>query len=67
MGSFYYRTFARVCLLPYIGGTIIHSLRLIYDFRITEIPVEVDWGGERRRHLLHYLRQHLEELRSFNQ
>ncbi len=43
MSSFYFRTFARVCLLPYIGGTVIHSLRLIYDFRITEIPVEVDW------------------------
>ena len=32
-----------MCLLPYIGGTIIHILRLIYDFPITEIPVAVDW------------------------
>ena len=43
MNSFYFRSFARVCLLPYIGGTIIHILRLIYDFPITEMPVEVDW------------------------
>jgi hypothetical protein len=43
MKSFYFRSFARVCLLPYIGGTIIHILRLIYDFPITEMPVEVDW------------------------
>ena len=43
MSSLYFRTFARVCLLPYIGGTIIHILRLIYHFQITDIPVEVDW------------------------
>ena len=40
---FYYNTFARVCLLPYIGGTILHILRLIYDFPIHEIPWVVDW------------------------
>ena len=43
MKSFYYKTFARVCLLPYIGGTILHILRLIYDFPIAELPFEVDW------------------------
>ena len=43
MSSFYYKTFARVCLLPYIGGTIIHILRIIYDFPIEEIPLEIDW------------------------
>ena len=43
MDSFYYKTFARICLLPYIGGTIIHILRLIYGFSIEEIPSEVDW------------------------
>ena len=43
MNSFYYKTFARACLLPYIGGTIIHLLRLIYHFPIEEIPFEVDW------------------------
>ena len=42
-GSFYFRTFARVCLLPYIGGTIIHILRLIFHLPITELPFEVDW------------------------
>ena len=43
MKSFYYKTFARICLVPYIGGTIIHILRLIYDFPIDEIPFAVDW------------------------
>ena len=43
MSSFYYKTFARVCLLPYIGGTIIQILRIIYDFPIEEIPSEIDW------------------------
>jgi len=43
MSSFYYKTFARVCLLPYIGGTIIHILRIIYDFPIEKIPFEADW------------------------
>ena len=43
MNSFYYKTFARVSLLPYIGGTIIHILRLIYKFPIEDIPFEVDW------------------------
>ncbi len=43
MSSFYFKTFARVALLPYIGGTVIHILRLIYNFPITEIPFEVDW------------------------
>ena len=41
--SFYYKTFARVALLPYVGGTILHSLRLIYDFPIEQMPREVDW------------------------
>ena len=43
MRAFYYKTFARVCLLPYIGGTVIHLLRLIFGFPIEEIPFEVDW------------------------
>ena len=42
MPSFYYKTFARVCLLPYIGGTIFHILRLVYKFPIEEMPCEVD-------------------------
>ena len=43
MSSFYFQTFARLALLPYIGGTVIHILRLIYNFPITEIPFEADW------------------------
>jgi len=43
MKSFYYKTFARVCLLPYIGGTVLHILRLIYDFPVLNLPFEVDW------------------------
>ena len=43
MRSFYFKTFARVALLPYIGGTVIHILRLIYNFPIDEIPFEADW------------------------
>ena len=43
MDSFYYKTFARLALLPYIGGTIAHIFRLLYDFPIERIPTEVDW------------------------
>ena len=43
MNSFYYKTFARLAMLPYVGGTVIHILRLIYDFSIEEIPFEADW------------------------
>jgi len=43
MSSFYFKTFARLALLPYIGGTVIHILRLIYNLPIDKIPFEVDW------------------------
>ena len=43
MSSFYFKTFARLALLPYIGGTVIHILRLIYNFPIAEMPFEADW------------------------
>ncbi len=43
MNSFYFKTFARLALLPYIGGTVIHILRLIYNFPIDAIPFEADW------------------------
>jgi len=43
MNSFYYKTFARLAMLPYVGGTVIHILRLIYDFSVEEIPFEADW------------------------
>lgn len=29
--------------MPYIGGTIIHILRIIYNFPMEELPWEVDW------------------------
>ena len=42
--ALYYKTFARVALLPYVGGTIIHILRLIYDFPLEQMPnTVVDW------------------------
>ncbi len=41
--SFYFKTFARLALVPYIGGTVIHLLRLIYNFSIDEMPFEADW------------------------
>ncbi len=41
--SFYYNTFARLALLPYVGGTIVHIFRLIYDFPIEQMPTAVDW------------------------
>ena len=41
--ALYYKTFARVALLPYVGGTIIHILRLIYDFPIEQMPNAVHW------------------------
>ncbi len=43
MNSFYFKTFARLALLPYVGGTVIHILRLIYNLPIDEIPFEADW------------------------
>ena len=43
MSSFYFKTFARVALLPYVGGSVIHIVRLIYNFPIDKIPFEVDW------------------------
>ncbi len=41
--ALYYKTFARVALLPYVGGTIIHILRLIYDLPLEQMPNSVDW------------------------
>jgi len=43
MRTLYYNTFARVCVLPYAGGSIIHFLRLVLGFPIEQIPFEVDW------------------------
>jgi len=41
--TFYYRTFAKVAFLPYVGGTIAHTLRLIYKFPIVETPFWIHW------------------------
>jgi len=43
MRNVYYRTFAKVALPLYLAGTIIHISRLIFDFPITKMPVQVDW------------------------
>ena len=43
MRNLYYKTFAKVAVLVYLGGTIIHISRLIFDFPITKMPVQVDW------------------------
>ncbi len=43
-GGFYFRTFAKVALLPYIGGTVVHTLRLIYKFPIVEMPFWIHWA-----------------------
>ncbi len=41
--TFYFRTFAKVAIIPYIGGTIAHTLRLIYKFPIVEAPFWIHW------------------------
>jgi len=41
--TFYYRTFAKVAIVPYVGGTIAHILRLIYKFPIEEAPFWIHW------------------------
>ena len=43
-GGFYFRTFAKVALLRYIGGTVVHTLRLIYKFPIVEMPFWIHWA-----------------------
>jgi len=43
MNSFYFKTYARACLFPYIGGTISQILRLIYDVNNDLMPKEVSW------------------------
>ncbi len=44
MKLFYFRTFAKVALVPYVGGSIAHTLRLIYEFPIVEAPHWIHWG-----------------------
>ena len=44
MVSFYFKTFARVCLLPYIVGAVSQILRLIYDINNDLMPKQVSWS-----------------------
>ena len=41
--TIYFRTFAKVAIVPYIGGTVAHTLRLIYKFPIVEAPFWIHW------------------------
>lgn len=41
--KFYFRTFSKVAILPYIGGTIVHLLRLIYRLPLVEMPFWMHW------------------------
>ena len=41
--TFYFETFAKVAVIPYIGGTVAHTLRLIYKFPIEETPFWIHW------------------------
>lgn len=43
MHAFFYRTFARVALLPYLGGTILHLVRIGGGQAEMHIPFEVDY------------------------
>ena len=43
MKEFYFKTFLKVALIPYVGGAVLHVLRLIYDFPLSYIPYEVDY------------------------
>lgn len=43
MGDFYYRTYAGVALLPYVGGTIVHVVRLMNGNAVIHIPFAVDY------------------------
>jgi hypothetical protein len=43
LGDFYCRTYARVALLPYLGGTIVHLVRLVRGDAVIRFPDEVDY------------------------
>ena len=43
LGSFYFKTFAKVAIIPYVGGSIAHILRLIYKFPLVETPGWIHW------------------------
>ena len=37
------RVFPKVVALTYTGGTVVHILRLIFQFGLKKLPFEVDW------------------------
>ena len=43
MKRIFFSTFAKAAVLPYVGGTIFHVLRLTLGFPIEEMPDELDW------------------------
>ncbi len=43
LSDFHFRTFARLAVVPYAGGTVAHTLRLIYKFPLTEAPFWIHW------------------------
>lgn len=42
--SFYFNTFAKVAIIPYVGGTIAHTLRLVYKLPLEEAPSWIHWA-----------------------
>ena len=42
--TFYYKTFAKVAIVPYVGGTVAHTLRLIYKLPLEEAPFWTHWA-----------------------
>lgn len=41
---FFFRTFAKLAIVPYVGGTVANILRLIYKFSLTESPFWIHWA-----------------------
>ena len=44
MHAIYFKTFAKVCLLPYIIGAISQILRLIYNIDNDLMPIQESWA-----------------------
>ena len=44
MKTFYFQTFTKIAVIPYIGGTIAHLLRLIYKFPLEAAPMWIHWA-----------------------
>ena len=41
--NFYFRTFARIAVVSYVGGAFAHTLRLIFRFPLVEAPAWIHW------------------------